>query len=278
MRLVRIGTKGNETPGILKPEGVIRLRRIFPDIPDIGETFFRDGWLDKIMHIQEPIESVRVRFGCPVSRPSKIICLGKNYPEHAKEGGFEPPKKPLLFSKAPSSLNGPYDPILLPSGSGQVDWEVELALVIGKEGKRIKKDAALDYIAGFMIMNDVSGREAQFSDHQWFRGKSFDTFAPAGPSLVTFDEIQNPYNLNLKALVNGVIMQEGNTSQMVFDIGAIMEFVSRDITLIPGDIISTGTPSGVGVFRNPPVFLKEGDVVECIIEGIGSLVNRIAVE
>jgi 2-keto-4-pentenoate hydratase/2-oxohepta-3-ene-1,7-dioic acid hydratase in catechol pathway len=275
MRLVRYGTKNQEIPGILKEDGVINLRNLFPNIPDIGEAFFRNGWPDKIKHIEGPIEHTRTRLGCPVSHPSKIICLGKNYPEHAKEGGFDPPKKPLLFSKAPSSLNGPYDSILLPSVSGQVDWEVELAVVIGKEGKRITKAAALDHIAGFMVMNDISGREAQFSDHQWFRGKSFDTFAPVGPSIVSLDEIGDPYALKLKTLVNGVVMQEGNTDQMVFNIEAILEYISQDITLIPGDIISTGTPSGVGVFRNPPVFLQEGDVVECTIDKIGSLINKI---
>ncbi|MFH1102460.1 MAG: fumarylacetoacetate hydrolase family protein [Pseudomonadota bacterium] len=275
MRLIRFGEKGRERPGLIRDGRIIDLRLRYPDIPDIGESFFREGWIEKIRKIDHPGELLEVRWGSPVDRPSKIICLGKNYPEHAKEGGFKPPDKPVLFGKAPSALNGPYDPILLPEGSGQVDWEVELAVIIGKEGKRIKKNAAFGYIAGFSIMNDVSGREAQFSDSQWFRGKSFDSFAPLGPSLVTPDEISDPYHLKLTTLVNGTLMQEGNTSEMLFNIEAIIEFVSEDITLFPGDIISTGTPAGVGIFRKPPVLLKAGDVVECRIEKIGSIVNRV---
>ncbi|MBW2179599.1 MAG: fumarylacetoacetate hydrolase family protein, partial [Deltaproteobacteria bacterium] len=210
--------------------------------------------------------------------PSKIICLGKNYVEHAKEGGMDVPEKPLLFCKTPNTLCGPHDPIVLPTGSGQVDWEVELAVIMGKEGKKIKKKDAFDYIAGYTVMNDVSGREAQFSDQQWFRGKSFDTFAPMGPVLVTADEIDDVDNLKLTAIVDGVIMQDGNTKDLIFDIPTIIEFISEDMTLIPGDIISTGTPEGVGIFRNPPVVLKEGNVVECAVEKIGSIKNKVVKE
>lgn len=275
MRLIRFGEKGRERPGLIRDGRIIDLRLRYPDIPDIGESFFREGWIEKIRKIDQPGELLEVRWGSPVDRPSKIICLGKNYPEHAKEGGFKPPDKPVLFGKAPSALNGPYDPILLPEGSGQVDWEVELAVIIGKEGKRIKKNTVFAYIAGFSIMNDVSGREAQFSDSQWFRGKSFDSFAPLGPSLVTPDEITDPYHLKLTTLVNGTLMQEGNTVEMLFDIETIIEFISENITLFPGDIISTGTPAGVGIFRKPPVLLKAGDVVECRIEKIGAIINRV---
>ena len=216
-----------------------------------------------------------VRLGPPVARPPKIICLGKNYPEHAREGGFDMPKAPLLFSKTPNALNGPFDPVLLPRSSDQIDWEVELAVVIGKAGKRISPSRALDHIAGYTVMNDVSGRRAQFAHSQWFRGKSFDTFAPLGPVLVTADEIGDAQNLRLTARVNGRLMQEGNTREMLFKIDTIIADVSEDITLVPGDIISTGTPAGVGIFRDPPVVLKAGDEVECWVEKIGAIRNRI---
>jgi 2-keto-4-pentenoate hydratase/2-oxohepta-3-ene-1,7-dioic acid hydratase in catechol pathway len=213
--------------------------------------------------------------GCPIQHPSKIICLGKNYAEHAKEGGFDQPERPLLFCKGPNALNGPYDPILLPHGSGNIDWEVELAVVIGREGKHIPKAEALSFIAGVTIMNDVSGREAQFSDSQWFRGKSFDTFAPLGPAIVTLDEIGDIQNLTLSAIVDGTVMQTGNSGDMIFDVATLIEFISEDMTLLPGDIISTGTPSGVGFFRDPPIVLEAGSVVECRIEKIGTIVNRV---
>ena len=248
---------------------------IFPSIPDIGETFFAENWLEKISGVNAPGLALNVRLTSPICRPSKIICLGKNYAEHAKEGGFDAPDKPLLFCKAPSALSGPFDPILLPKSSGQVDWEVELAVIIGKTCKRISRTNAMDHIAGFTIMNDVSAREAQFGDGQWFRGKSFDTFAPLGPVLVTPDEIDDINNLQLTTRVDGALMQDGNTRNLIFDIPFLMEYISKDMTLMPGDIISTGTPSGVGIFRNPPVILKPGNVVECFIESIGSIINRV---
>ena len=275
MRLVRFGQKGNIKPGLWKDGNIVDLREIFPEIPDISETFFREGWLEKVAEVKNPGRKIEVRIASPIHRPSKIICLGKNYAEHAKEGGFENPEKPLLFCKTPNALSGPYDPIILPRSSGQVDWEVELAIIIGKEGKRIAKTDAFDYVAGFTVMNDVSGRQAQFSDSQWFRGKSFDSFAPAGPFIVTPDEIDDVNNLRLTAVVDGEIMQNGNTRNMIFDIRAIIENISEDITLIPGDIISTGTPAGVGIFRDPPVVLKPGNVVECRIEQIGAIINKV---
>jgi 2-keto-4-pentenoate hydratase/2-oxohepta-3-ene-1,7-dioic acid hydratase in catechol pathway len=278
MRLVRFGQKGKAKPGLWKDGKIVDLRKIFPQIPDINETFFRDGWLEKVAGVKDPGRKVEERIASPIHRPSKIICLGKNYAEHAKEGGFENPEKPLIFCKTPNALNGPYDPIILPRSSSQVDWEVELAVIIAKEGKRISKTDAFDYVAGFTVMNDVSGREAQFSDSQWFRGKSFDSFAPAGPFIVTPDEIDDVNNLRLTAIVDGETMQDGNTRDMIFDIPAIIENISEDITLIPGDIISTGTPAGVGIFRDPPVILKPGNVVECRIEKIGSIINKVVNE
>jgi 2-keto-4-pentenoate hydratase/2-oxohepta-3-ene-1,7-dioic acid hydratase in catechol pathway len=278
MRLVRFGKAGRERPGLLQKDQVVDLTSVFPDIPDIGETFFRDGWLEKVGNISAGSGAPIERLGPPIQRPGKIICLGKNYREHAREGGFDLPEKPLLFAKAPNTLNGPTDPILLPRSCGQIDWEVELAVIIGKEGKRIPKRSAFDYIAGVTVMNDVSGRQAQFSDSQWFRGKSFDTFAPMGPAMVTIDEIGDVQNLRLAALVDGKVMQEGSTADMIFPVAELIEFISEDITLLPGDVISTGTPSGVGIFRDPPVVLQPGNVVECRIEKIGSIINPVVAE
>jgi 2-keto-4-pentenoate hydratase/2-oxohepta-3-ene-1,7-dioic acid hydratase in catechol pathway len=275
MRLIRFGAAGQEKPGLWQNGKIVDLRAIVPEIPDVGERFFTEGWLQRIEKIKDPGQVLDVRLGCPISRPSKIICLGLNYLGHREESGFEKPQQPLLFSKTTNALTGPFDPILLPRSCDQIDWEAELAVVIGKTGKRIAASEALDYVAGFSVMNDVSGRQAQFSDGQWFRGKSFDTFAPMGPALVTVDEIENLQNLSVKARVNGKVMQNGNSADMLFDIPTIIAFISEDITLLPGDIISTGTPSGVGIFRDPPVLLKTGDVVECEVEGIGCIRNSI---
>jgi 2-keto-4-pentenoate hydratase/2-oxohepta-3-ene-1,7-dioic acid hydratase in catechol pathway len=275
MRLIRFGLKGEERPGLLRGNRIVDLRSLFPEIPDIGEDFFRNGWLEKVVHVDDPGQEMAVRLGCPIQKPSKIICLGVNYAEHTKEGGFEKPDKPLLFCKSPNTLNGPYDPILLPHSCGQIDWEVELAVIIAREGKRISKKEAFNFIAGYSIMNDVSGREAQFSDLQWFRGKSFDTFAPMGPAIVTPDELGDIHNLKLATVVDGQVMQDGNTRDMIFNIPLLVEYISEDITLMPGDVISTGTPSGVGFFREPPVALEPGNVVECRVDKIGSIKNKV---
>jgi 2,4-didehydro-3-deoxy-L-rhamnonate hydrolase len=275
MRLVRFGAPGEERPGLWRQEGIVDLRAAFPEMPDIDERFFSQGWLEKIAGLKADALPAAVRLGPPVARPAKIICLGKNYAEHAREGGFETPVAPLLFCKTPNAINGPFDPILLPKSSDQIDWEVELAVVIGKSGKRIPEARALEHVAGYMVMNDVSGRRAQFAHSQWFRGKSFDTFAPMGPVLVTPDEIGDVQNLQLTAKVNGQLMQSGTTADMMFSVEAIIADVSEDITLQPGDIISTGTPAGVGIFRDPPVVLKVGDEVACWIEKIGTIRNRV---
>ena len=278
MKLIRMIQHGEVKPGLWKDGLIVDLKTIYPSIPDIGETFFAEGWLEKISRVNDPGHALNARLTSPICRPSKIICLGKNYAEHAKEGGFDNPVKPLLFCKAPSALTGPFDPIMLPGSSGQVDWEVELAVVIGKTCKRISRMHAMDHIAGFTVMNDVSAREAQFGDAQWFRGKSFDTFAPLGPVLVTPDEIGDINNLQLTTRVDGALMQDGNTQNLIFDIPFLLEYISQDMTLIPGDIVSTGTPSGVGIFRNPPIVLKPGNVVECSIEAIGSIINPVMEE
>lgn len=274
MKLIRFGNKGQERPGLLQGDGIVDLRAHFKDIPDIDTTFFNQGWIERLAGMRLNGKKLEERIGPPVANPSKIICLGKNYIEHAKEGGFDAPTSPLIFCKTPNTLNGPYDPVLLPQSSGQIDWEVELAIVIGKMGKRIAKQDALAHIAGVTVMNDVSARQAQFADSQWFRGKSFDTFAPMGPALVTLDEIGDPHNLRLSATVNGQLMQEGHTRDLIFDLPTIIADISEDITLLPGDVISTGTPSGVGIFRNPPVVLQDGDEVACWVEKIGTITNR----
>ena len=274
MRLVRFGNPGDERPGLLQDDGIVDLRALFPEIPDIGERFFADDWLERLAGLNAAGRRMEVRLGPPVARPGKIICLGKNYAEHAKEGGFEMPSAPLLFCKTGNALNGPFDPVQMPRSAGQIDWEVELAVVIGKSGKRIAEDKAFEYIAGFSVMNDVSAREAQFAHSQWFRGKSFDTFAPMGPALVTPDEIGDVHNLDLTAKVNGELMQAGNTRDMIFKIPVLIADISEDMTLLPGDIISTGTPAGVGIFRDPPVVLQPGDEVVCWVEKIGAIGNR----
>jgi len=279
MRLIRFGPAGKERPGLLLPDGhIVDLRRHFPDMPDFGERFFTGGWLARVAGVRDAGAPLEVRYGPPLPRPGKIICLGKNYAEHAREGGFDRPPRPLLFCKTANTVNGPTDPIVLPGSSGQVDWEVELAVVIGRGGKRIAREAAPDHVAGYMVMNDVSGREAQFADSQWFRGKSFDGFAPMGPCLVTPDEIGDVGDLRLTTRVDGVLMQDGNTRDMLFDVPSIIADVSRDLTLTAGDVISTGTPAGVGIFRDPPLTLRAGNVVECRIDRIGALVNPVVAE
>jgi len=184
MKLLRFGEKGKAKPGLWRDGKIVDLRKIFPEIPDISEEFFRGGWLEKVAQVKDKGQKIDERIACPIHRPSKIICLGLNYAEHSKEGSFENPEKPVIFCKTQNALNGPFDPIILPKSSGQVDWEVELTIVIAKEGKRINRTDAFDYIAGFTVMNDVSGREAQFSDSQWFRGKSFDGFVRQNPRTI----------------------------------------------------------------------------------------------
>ena len=273
MRLIRFGQPGQERPGLWQADGIVDLRRHYPDIPDIHEDFFNQGWPSRLAQAKLEGDNLQVRLGPPLARPAKIICLGKNYVEHAREGGFDPPAAPLLFCKTPNALNGPFDPVLMPVSSGQIDWEVELAVIIGRRAKRLTPTDALEFVAGFTVMNDVSARRAQFAVSQWYRGKSFDTFAPMGPCLVTPDEIGDLNNLRLTARVNGEVMQDGNTRDMIFDIPTLLADISQDITLEPGDVISTGTPAGVGIFRDPPVVLAAGDEVTCEIEGIGAISN-----
>ncbi|MFH1314161.1 MAG: fumarylacetoacetate hydrolase family protein [Candidatus Eisenbacteria bacterium] len=222
------------------------------------------------------LEEIRVL--APIPRPPKIICVGRNYRDHAEEQGAKLPQAPLLFAKAPTSVIAPGEPIVIPKGSEKVDYEGELALVIGREVRRAGEEDAAEAILGYCCMNDVTEREAQFSEKQWFRSKGMDTFAPLGPCIVTRDEIGDPPELEITTKLNSEVMQSSSTANLIFNPAAIVAFVTRNMTLLPGDIISTGTPGGVGVFRKPQVFLKSGDTVEITIEGIGTLTNPVIAE
>jgi len=215
----------------------------------------------------------------PVPNPSKVIAVGQNYMDHCREQGVEPPTLPIIFTKFSTSIIGPsaeirWDPELTSS----VDYEVELAVVIGRVARRVSAADALDYVAGYTVCNDVSARDLQFGDKQWVRGKSLDTFCPLGPWIVTQDEIADPQNLHVRTTLNGEVMQDSNTREMIFGVQYLVEFASRAFTLLPGDVIITGTPPGVGVFRSPSVFLKDGDEISVEVEGIGKLTNRCVEE
>lgn len=207
----------------------------------------------------------------PVPRPGKLICIGLNYKDHAAESRMSIPEKPVVFSKFSSSVIAPGEPVVLPATSKQVDYEAELAVVIGRRAKNVSADRAYDYVLGYTAFNDVSARDFQFADGQWQRGKSCDTFAPMGQTIVTADAIPDPHKLSIKLKLNGQTMQDSNTDQMIFGVPQLIEFLSETITLEPGDVIATGTPSGVGFARKPPVFLKAGDEMEVLIEGMGGL-------
>jgi 2-keto-4-pentenoate hydratase/2-oxohepta-3-ene-1,7-dioic acid hydratase in catechol pathway len=212
----------------------------------------------------------------PVVAPGKILAVGLNYAAHAAEGNAKPPEFPLVFSKCVTAVIATRDEIKLPRISEMIDYEAELAVVIGKEAKCVSADHAMEYVAGYTIMNDVSARDLQKRERQWVRAKGLDTFAPCGPWLVTTDEIADPHSLDIELTVNGEVRQRSNTNDLIFKIPQLIEFISQDLTLKPGDIISTGTPSGVGVYMNPPVFLKDGDCVEITIERIGVLSNSVS--
>ena len=216
-----------------------------------------------------------VRLLAPVNRPGKIIAVGLNYRDHAIETKQEIPTSPVIFAKFPSSINGPDSDVVIPGDDPQVDYEAELGVVIGRTAKTVSETAALEYVAGYLPLNDVSARRWQFADKQWVRGKSCDTFYPTGPWLTTVDEVPDPHALSIRMRVNGKTVQNSNTSNLIFRIPTLIQFISAAITLEPGDIIATGTPDGVGVFRNPPVFLQRGDVMEVDIERLGILKNRL---
>jgi 2-keto-4-pentenoate hydratase/2-oxohepta-3-ene-1,7-dioic acid hydratase in catechol pathway len=214
----------------------------------------------------------------PVPRPGKLICIGLNYRDHAKESNMPLPEKPVVFSKFSSSVIAPGEPVVIPRTTGQVDYEAELAVVIGRRAKNVSADRAYDYVLGYTAFNDVTARDFQFGDGQWQRGKSCDTFAPMGQTIVTTDVITDPHKLTIKLKLNGEIMQDSNTDQLIFGVPRLIEFISQTITLEPGDVIATGTPAGVGFAREPPVFLKPGDEMEVLIEGMGGLGNPVVAE
>jgi 2-keto-4-pentenoate hydratase/2-oxohepta-3-ene-1,7-dioic acid hydratase in catechol pathway len=213
-----------------------------------------------------------------IARPGKIVCVGLNYLDHAQEGGMELPKAPLLFSKWPNTLIGDGDAIVLPPEATEVDYEAELGVVIGTTAKRVGEADALDHVEGYICLNDVSARDMQFGDGQWTRGKSLDTFCPVGPRLVPREEIADPQQLGIRCILNGETMQDSSTAQMIFSVAEIIAYVSKVITLEPGDLIATGTPAGVGVFKDPKVLLKDGDEVSIEIEDLGTLTNPVEKE
>jgi 2,4-diketo-3-deoxy-L-fuconate hydrolase len=274
MKLIRIGGPGREKPGVLLKDG----SRLDASAigADYNEEFFGNGglkeldsWLRKNA-ASAPRVAESVRLGPPVCRPSKIVCIGLNYRDHAAETKAEPPKEPVLFFKATTSLVGPNDALVMPKKSTKVDWEVELAVVIGKRALYVSKENALNYVAGFALHNDYSERGFQLErGGQWVKGKSADTFAPLGPFLATPDEVPNVANLRMWLKVNGNLRQNSSTANMIFDVATLVSYVSEFMTLLPGDVISTGTPAGVGLGMNPPVYLQAGDVVELGIEGLG---------
>jgi 2,4-didehydro-3-deoxy-L-rhamnonate hydrolase len=274
MKLIRFGTRGQEKPGLLLKDGT----RIDASSAgtDYNEEFFSSGGLAKLEAwlrngaASAPRVEPTVRLGAPVCRPSKIICIGLNYRDHAAETKAEPPKEPVLFFKATSALVGPNDDLVRPKNSTKVDWEVELAVVIGKKAQYVSKEDALQHVAGFALHNDYSERQFQLErGGQWVKGKSADTFAPLGPFLATPDEVPDAGLLRMWLKVNGEVRQNSSTSNMIFDVATLVSYVSQFMTLLPGDVISTGTPAGVGMGMNPQVFLKAGDVVELGIEGLG---------
>ena len=274
MKLIRFGEPGKEKPGALLSDG----SRI--DASGLGsdynEAFFGDSglqeldsWLQKNASSAPRVAS-SVRLGPPVCRPSKIVCIGLNYRDHAAETKAEAPKEPVIFFKATTSLVGPNDALVRPLNSTKVDWEVELAVVIGRKASYVSKEKALDQVAGYALHNDYSERNFQLEHGgQWVKGKSADTFAPLGPFLATPDEIPNVGNLKMWLKVNGSLRQNSSTSNLIFDVATLVSYVSQFMTLLPGDVISTGTPAGVGLGMNPQTYLNAGDVVELGIESLG---------
>ena len=277
MKLVRYGAKGKELPGIIDNDG--KLRSLAGLVNEGSEQFLSDKGLAELgrMNLSKlPLVPGKPRFGCPVANVSKFVAIGLNYTDHAKETNSPIPKEPIIFMKALNCLQGPNDNVMLPRGSVKTDWEVELGIVIGKKTRYVTKENALDHVAGYVLVNDVSEREFQAErGPQWDKGKGCDTFGPVGPYLVTRDEIKDPQNLELWLDVNGKRMQTGNTKTMIFPVKEIVSYVSEFMTLFAGDIITTGTPPGVGSGMKPQVFLKAGDVMTLGISGLGEQRQKI---
>lgn len=271
MKLLRYGPSGNERPGLLDGEG--RIRDLSHIVDDIAGEHLTAAGLDALRALDIaslPLVAENVRLGAAVGRIGKFICVGLNYADHAAESGMAVPEQPILFMKATSAVVGPDDAVVIPRDSHKTDWEVELGVVIGDKAHDVPIETALEHVAGYAVINDLSEREFQLEHGgQWVKGKSCDTFGPIGPWLVTRDEIPDPQNLALWLEVNGHRYQNGNTRTMVFTVAKLVSYISRYMTLMPGDVISTGTPPGVGLGQKPPVYLKPGDVMELGIEGLG---------
>lgn len=280
MKLVRFGPEGAERPGIVDAQGRRRDASAFDE--DWNEAFFAsDGvarlgtWLSDA-EAGLPVVDASVRWASCVARPSKIVCVGLNYRDHARETGAAIPAEPILFAKSTSSLCGPNDDLRLAPGSAKTDWEVELAIVIGAKATRVTEANAMQHVAGYALHNDYSERAWQLErGGQWFKGKSWDTFAPLGPWLATPDEVPNPEALPMWLTVNGERVQQSSTDQLIFGVAFLVHYISQFMTLLPGDVVSTGTPAGVGLGFTPPRYLKAGDVVELGIEGLGTSRQRV---
>jgi 2,4-didehydro-3-deoxy-L-rhamnonate hydrolase len=274
MKLLRFGPAGNEKPAIALDDQILDISSF---TNDFNESFFGDGkmaelegWI-KSNKAKLPAVSPTQRIGAPFARPSKIICVGLNYTKHALESKMPLPKEPIIFFKSTTALCGPNDDLIIPRNSVKTDWEVELAVVISKKASYVSEADAMNHVAGFCLHNDYSEREFQLERNgQWVKGKSCDSFAPMGPYLVTPDEVGNFNNLHMWLKVNGKTMQDNNTDDMIFEVPKLVSYISEFMTLLPGDVISTGTPAGVGLGFTPPVYLKPGDVIELGIEKLGS--------
>ena len=286
MKLVRYGEPGAERPGIWleagngEPARIVDVRGMAFDVEDYDARFWRTCGVERLRGLLgEPrVKTLRaegVRLGPPVATPRQIICLGKNYRDHAEEFDAQVPEKPIYFSKSPGSLSGPCDPIRLRPGMERVDAEAELAFVVGRRARDVEERGALSYVAGYSVLNDVSNRDLQKERLQWFFAKSADGFGPMGPWLVTADEIPDPHALGIRQRVNGRTLQESNTANQIFRMERVLADLTRAMTLEPGDVVSTGTPGGIGSARTPPLLLRDGDVVDCEIDGIGALRNPV---
>src|SRR3982075_2073628 len=280
MKMIRFGEATRETAGIVTDDAT-RLD-VSAFVRDYDEAFFASDGVFQLQHwlkqnaASAPRVAPSVRLGPPIARPSKIVCIGLNFRDHAQESKMEIPKEPVIFFKATTSLVGPNDDLLMPKDGQKVDWEVELAVVIGKRVTYVEREEALEYVAGYVLHNDYSERAFQLErGGQWVKGKSADTFAPLGPFLVTRDEIPDTSRLGMWLKVNGVLRQKSSTSEMIFDVATLVSYVSQFMTLLPGDVISTGTPAGVGLGMKPPQYLKADDVVELVIDKLGGSWQRV---